>query len=416
MPDSTSSNNTRKRPSAAARRRRAKLRRKRMIRRRLILTGLGVFLFVLILLVAFLITSCVKKYRKPDASTDTETVPFISDNQTASTGNETEVTPLPTQPPVSITISVVGDCTLGMDDSFDYDSSLNAFYDSYGSGYFMENVKDIFAADDLTIANLECTFTEATEKREGRYFWFKAPASYANILTDGNIETVSLTNNHILDYLEQGKADTKAALDAVGVTYFGDEVTAVVDVKGVKVGLVGTYELTDHMDIAPEMKANIEKVRAEGAQIVIVISHWGDELDTYPDENQYGLARLAIDYGADLVCGHHAHVIQGIETYKGKNICYGLANFCFGGNPHPTEMDTFIYQQTFTVENGQLVNDNVVNLIPCLVSSDYSYNNYQPTPQTGDDGERIMEKLRERSADLELAASDSYNYFNRPVN
>ncbi len=396
MPDNTRNNNSSnsgRKLSAAARRRRAKLRRKRMIRRRLILTGLGVFLFVLILLVAFLITSCVKKYKKPETASGTETAPFVSDTMEndGTEENEAEAEPLPTQPPVSITISVVGDCTLGMDDSFDYDTSLNAYYDMYGSGYFMENVKDIFAADDLTVANLECTFTEATEKREGRYFWFKAPASYANILTDGNIETVSLTNNHILDYLEQGKQDTKDALDAVGVTYFGDEITKVVDVKGVKVGLVGTYELTDHMDIAPEMKANIEKVRSEGAQIVIVISHWGDELDTYPDENQYGLARLAIDYGADLVCGHHAHVIQGIETYKGKNICYGLANFCFGGNPHPTEMDTFIYQQTFTVENGQLVNDNVVNLIPCSVSSDYSINNYQPTPQTDDDAERIME-------------------------
>ena len=125
---------------------------------------------------------------------------------------------------------------------------------------------------------------------------------------------------------------------------------------------------------------------------------------------------MAVDYGADLVCGHHAHVIQGIETYKGKNICYGLANFCFGGNPWPTEMDTFIYQQTFTIENGQLVNDNVVNLIPCSVSSDYSYNNYQPTPQTGEDADRIMEKLRERSANMDFAESDSYDYFNRPDN
>ena len=425
MPDE---NSPRKRSSAAARRRRARLRRKKMIRRRLILTGFGVFLFIMILVLASLISSCVKKHSSGSAETPEagQTAPFVPDEEatpqeTSGSQTEAQAEPDKAQPPVSLTVSVVGDCTLGMDESFDYDTSLNAFYDNYGSEYFMQNVKSIFEADDLTIANNECTYTESTDRRD-RQFCFKAPASYAKILADGDIEAVNLSNNHLLDYGQQGVDETKEALAAQNIVYFGSVVTdgpdqtAMMEVKGVKIGLVGTYVLNEYLDIAPEMKSNIEKMRAEGAQIVIVILHWGEELDQYPDEVQYALGRMAVDYGADLVCGHHAHVIQGIETYKGKNICYGLANFCFGGNPWPTEMDTFIYQQTFTIENGQLLSDNVVNLIPCSVSSDYSYNNYQPTPQTGEDADRIMEKLRERSANMDFAESDSYDYFNRPDN
>ena len=89
--------------------------------------------------------------------------------------------------------------------------------------------------------------------------------------------------------------------------------------------------------------------------------------ETVPDSNQTTLGRrLAIDEGADLVCGHHPHVLQGIETYKGKNIIYSLGNFCFGGNSSPSDMDTMIYQQTFTIDANGVKTDNVTNVIPCF--------------------------------------------------
>ena len=288
MPDENSS---RTRSSAAARRRRARLRRKKMIRRRLILTGFGVFLFIMILVLASLISSCVKKHSSGSAETPEagQTAPFVPDEEatpqeTSGSQTEAQAEPDKAQPPVSLTVSVVGDCTLGKDESFDYDTSLNAFYDNYGSEYFMQNVKSIFEADDLTIANNECTYTESTDRRD-RQFCFKAPASYAKILADGDIEAVNLSNNHLLDYGQQGVDETKEALAAQNIVYFGSVVTdgpdqtAMMEVKGVKIGLVGTYVLNEYLDIAPEMKSNIEKMRAEGAQIVIVILHWGEELD-----------------------------------------------------------------------------------------------------------------------------------------
>lgn len=306
--------------------------------------------------------------------------------------------------PVSLTVSVVGDCTLGTDEAFDYSTSLNAYFDNYGSSYFLQNVKPIFSADDLTIANFEGTLTES-DAREDKTFAFKAPASFAKILTDGNVEAVTTANNHSHDYGEQGFTDTLNALEAEGITHFGYDETAVMNIKGIKVGLVGIYELKDHLERTQQVKDNIAKVKAEGAQLVIVIFHWGNEKEEVPDSNQMTLGRLAIDEGADLVCGHHPHVLQGIETYKGKNIVYSLGNFCFGGNSAPSDMDSMIFQQTFTITENGVQADNVTNIIPCSISSEYGYNNYQPTPAEGEEAQRIQNKIEERSAMIPVKES-----------
>ena len=149
----------------------------------------------------------------------------------------------------------------------------------------------------------------------------------------------------------------------------------------------------------------------------MVIFHWGNETETVPDSNQTTLGRMAIDLGADLVCGHHPHVLQGIETYKGKNIVYSLGNFCFGGNSSPSDMDTMIYQQTFTIDADGVKNDNVTNIIPCSISSAAydGYNNYQPTPAEGDEATRILEKINERSSWISTAEGTTFTaeYNNR---
>mgnify|MGYP000794230795 FL=1 len=326
-----------------------------------------------------------------------------SDSQNTDSSNAT------VSSPVSLTLSVVGDCTLGTDETFDYDTSLNAYYENYGADYFLQNVKDIFSTDDLTIANFEGTLTDS-DKREDKTFAFKAPASYASILTGGSVEAVNTANNHSHDYGEQSFNDTLAALDDTGIVHFGYDETAVMDVKGIKVGLVGIYELYDHLEREQQLKDNIAKVKADGAQLIVVIFHWGNETETVPDSNQTTLGRIAIDEGADLVCGHHPHVLQGIETYKGRNIVYSLGNFCFGGNSSPSDMDTMIYQQTFTIDADGVKKDNVTNIIPCSISSAAydGYNNYQPTPAEGDEATRILGKINERSSWISTAEGSTF--------
>lgn len=363
----------------------SKYYRERQLRMLYIGIGIGALLLLLILL---LFKGCGSKNAKAVSSDKVEA------SEQAGT---LTVTPKPEMTSVSLTLSVVGDCTLGTDETFDYDTSLNVYYENYGSDYFMKNVKNIFSADDLTIANFEGTLTES-EEREDKQFAFKAPASYASILTAGSIEAVNTANNHSHDYGDQSYEDTLKALDAENIIHFGYDETAVTEVKGVKVGLVGIYELKDHLGREEQLKQNIAKVKKEGAQLIVVIFHWGNEKEEIPDENQKTLGHLAIDEGADLVCGHHPHVLQGIEEYKGKNIVYSLGNFCFGGNAYPSDMDTMIFQQTFTIDQNGVKNDNVTNIIPCSISSDSDYNNYQPTPAEGEEADRIMQKIQERSS------------------
>ena len=377
----------------------------------LIATGIGIFVLVFILILAG-IRGCsnymssrqaaAKKTVSMNASED-NSQKASSDSQNTDSSNAT------VSSPVSLTLSVVGDCTLGTDETFDYDTSLNAYYENYGADYFLQNVKDIFSADDLTIANFEGTLTDSDE-REDKTFAFKAPASYASILTGGSVEAVNTANNHSHDYGDQSFDDTLAALDDAGIVHFGYDETAVMDVKGIKVGLVGIYELYDHLEREQQLKDNIAKVKADGAQLIVVIFHWGNETETVPDSNQTTLGRIAIDEGADLVCGHHPHVLQGIETYKGRNIVYSLGNFCFGGNSSPSDMDTMIYQQTFTIDADGVKKDNVINIIPCSISSAAydGYNNYQPTPAEGDEATRILGKINERSSWISTAEGSTF--------
>lgn len=377
--------------------RHSKKRKRKMVKKsryyrerqlRILYIGIGAGILLLILILSFAVKGCSSRKSKAASSSKAENI--------SQTGSLT-VTPEPKMDPVSLTLSVVGDCTLGTDEYFDYDTSLNAYYENYGADYFMANVKSIFSKDDLTIANFEGTLTESTE-REDKQFAFKAPASYANILTAGSVEAVNTANNHSHDYGEESFNDTLKALDTANILHFGYDETAVTEVKGVKVGLVGIYELNDHLGREEQLKQNIATVKQDGAQLIVVIFHWGNEKEEVPDENQKTLGHLAIDEGADLVCGHHPHVLQGIEEYKGKNIVYSLGNFCFGGNAYPSDMDTIIFQQTFTIDQNGVKDDNVTNIIPCSISSDSDYNNYQPTPAEGEEATRIMQKIQKRSS------------------
>lgn len=301
--------------------------------------------------------------------------------------------PEPTPEPITLTLTFAGDCTLGMDDYLGYSGSLNEAYDQNGGTYFLQNVKDIFSQDDLTVVNFEGTLTDSGDRADKTYAFHGDPA-YTDILTSASVEVANLANNHTQDYGDQGFADTKAALEQAGISHFGFEDTLIVEVNGVKVGFTGqftVYEGPEHLEL---LEKNIQSLKSQGAQLIIANFHWGLEKDTTPESDQIELAHAAIDAGAHLVIGHHPHVLQGVELYKGRYICYSLGNFCFGGNANPPDYDCMIFQQTFTVQGDTVAQNDEVNIIPCSVSSVSGYNDYRPTPAEGTDQNRILEKLR----------------------
>lgn len=299
--------------------------------------------------------------------------------------------------PTTLTVTFSGDCTLGTDVNFSSDTSFNTKYEAVDDpSYFLANVADIFKNDDLTVVNMEGTLTTSST-RQDKTFAFKGPADYAQILVKGNVETASLANNHSRDYGEQSYTDTISALENAGIGTFGYDRIDYREVNGVKVALIGTYELAKHLDIQDELKQNIKTAKENGAQLVAVYFHWGTEKETVPDETQIQLGHIAVDEGADLVIGSHPHVIQGYEKYNGRYIVYSLGNFCFGGNPNPSDKDCMIFQQTFTVTGNDVATDDNINVIPCSISSVSNSNNYQPTPATGDEKTRIEAKIKKSS-------------------
>lgn len=350
-------------------------------------------IILLVILCGALLAKGLYKSNKEEPQSETKTESANKE------GQKPEKQETPEVQETTITISAAGDCTLGTDEGFNYKRSFKGKYDAVQDpAYFFQNVQPVFAQDDLTIVNMEGTLTEETT-REPKQFAFKGDAEYAKILTAGAVETANLANNHSFDYGKKSYEDTITAIEAEGISSFGYERTAVMDIKGVKVGLAGVYELAEHIDCKQDLLDNIASLKEQGAQIIIVSFHWGQEKENVPNDVQVELAHTAIDNGADLVLGHHPHVLQGIEEYKGKNIVYSLGNFCFGGNSAPSDMDTMIFQQTFTVKDGKLQEDNVTNILPCKISSAYEegYNNYQPILAEGEQKEKIFERLSEYS-------------------
>lgn len=365
--------------------RRRALRRRQVRRQKMILGGSAAGVLLLLLVAAAVSAMGESSSPKPEKEKQEEN---LEEKQEAAE-KEPEI--------VTLTISAAGDCTLGTDEFFYYPTSLPAKYEEKEDpGYFLQKVEPVFSKDDLTIVNMEGTLTQETARQDKTYA-FKGDEEYVQILTEGSVEAANLANNHSHDYGDKSYTDTIETLEDAGIPTFGYDRTAVMEIKGVKIGLLGTNELGEYMDCEEAMIENIESLKEEGAQIIIASFHWGVERSNVPDETQVELAHSAIDHGADLVLGHHPHVLQGIETYKGKNIIYSLANFCFGGNSSPSDMDSMIFQQTFTLEDGELTEDNVTNVIPVKVSSSWEQgiNDYQPVPAEGDTGDAIVSRIEE---------------------
>lgn len=311
---------------------------------------------------------------------------------------------------VTIIISAAGDVTMGNYLGQGYEVSFRQTYaQGVGDSYFFENVADLFAGDDLTLVNLEGPLTRSEDARTEQTYCISGDPEYVNILKAGSVEAVSMANNHRLDYKEQGSADTVAALEGVGISYAYDNLYCLMEVKGIQIGIVAVNEVEQGAGVEKYLQEGIAELRGQGADLVFACCHWGIEREYYPEDYQKSLGRKCIDWGADLVIGHHPHVLQGVEEYEGKFIVYSLGNFCFGANRNPEDKDCMIFQQTFTFIEGEKQEDREIRVIPCSVSSVATRNDYRPTPAEGEEAGRILEKINECSRDFGVTF-DSQGY------
>lgn len=348
------------------------------------------------------------------ASTESTPVPGSAAEGSAAAGSTGE-SPVPeeTSDTVTITISAAGDVTLGTHQEQDYWYSFRQAYDqAENESYFFANVYDIFSTDDMTLVNLEGPLTLAGEAREGQVYSIKGDPEYVNILTAGSVEAVSMGNNHTLDYQQQGREDTIRAVEEAGIIYAWEKTVGIYEVKGINIGMISVNEVSQGYLVEDTIQKGIAELQEQGADLILVSCHWGVEREYYPEDYQKILGEKCIDWGADLVIGHHPHVLQGIDEYKGKFILYSLGNFCFGANRNPPDKDSMIFQQTFTFIDGEKQDDQEIRVIPCSVSSVPERNNFQPTPAVGEEKTRIISRINEFS--LEFGVQFDEDGYMRP--
>ncbi len=310
-----------------------------------------------------------------------------------------------------VLLSAVGDCTIGTDSKFGYANSLPAMaqQSSKGFAYYFKNVHSILSKDDVTIANLETTFTNSNDKAD-KQFNFKTSSDYAKSLTLGSIEGVNISNNHIYDYKQKGFLDTKNALEEEKINYFGEGSKWSTKIKNQSFGFLGYRGWSLDKSFLDKVKGDIALLKKINS-VVIVNFHWGAENAYYPVDAQKELAHFAIDNGADIILGHHPHVIEGIEQYRNRIIAYSLGNFCFGGNSNPSDKTTFIFQSNLKFVNNNLTSIGV-RVIPCSISSVNYTNDYCPTPLMGNAKISLLSKLNRLSDDSSFKISDKFFYIN----
>ena len=280
--------------------------------------------------------------------------------------------------------------------------------------YFFANVYDIFSSDDLTLINFEGTLTNVSRPAKNNTFCFRADPSHVLALSLSSVEAVALENNHVQDFGETGFQDTVNALEGQGIIWSSDGHIGEYTVNGTRIAMLAYQTFNGaYPDLSERVPLEVAAAK-QTHDLVIVSYHWGTEKDYLPNDKQIKLGRLTIDSGADLVLGHHSHRINPIEYYNGHYIVYSLGNCAFSGNSRPDDMDTFIFQMKFNIENGQ-AQTGAFRIIPCSISSvtglsgkQSGENDFAVTPfaEGSDAAKRVLDKLMKNGKKLEYAVSE----------
>lgn len=299
--------------------------------------------------------------------------------------------------PKTFTVTLAGDTTLGStDDLRKRDDCFERVAEEKGYDWFFSGLTDLFATDDMTLVNFEGTLTEETGKKEKK-FNFKGPAEYTDILTLGSVEAVTVANNHTLDYGTKGRDDTIANLEAAGITVSGNGKLAVYEKNGIKVGMTGYC--FPYKDGKKDISKDVKALRDMGCQIVIASFHWGSEYREDFTGEQRTIGRAAIKAGADIVVGHHPHIVQGIEAYNDSYILYSVGNLVFGGNVDPDDRDAYAARVTFTVHEDHAEAPEVV-IVPLRLTALSDGTDYRPVLAEGDEADRIVNRILKRSSNM----------------
>lgn len=289
----------------------------------------------------------------------------------------------------NLTLLIVGDIMLG-EDFIRFKQEHAVSYE-----YPFEKTKEIFKSADIAFGNLECTLSKSGTLREKGPNLYSPPESI-NALKYLNFSIVSLGNNHINDFGEGGIIETTKILKDNNILFFGAgrdlngaSKEAIIERNGLKISFLGYTTDEEHVKsiIAgpntagcvfydfEKIKEDIEGVRNK-SDIICISLHWGYEHYTYPSPEQIELAHKIIDAGAQIIIGHHPHVIQGFERYNKGLIFYSLGNFFF---PNVYDKSGFLHKWSKENNKSIIAKCNInnkmkvgkVEIVPVFMSEDY---------------------------------------------
>ena len=276
-----------------------------------------------------------------------------------------------------------------------------AYLKQYGMEYPLQGMVGLFSTDDMTVVNLECVLkdngkgenTELPVRMRGLPEWVE-------VLHWGSVEHVNVANNHHRDYGSAGVESTLATLDTAGMPYSGFGATYIAEIDGHKIGFAGcreAYWLAGKQNIASE----IAYLREHGCEVVVYSCHWGKEYAPAHNETQEEMAKVAVDAGADIIIGHHPHIVQGIDEIDGVPVIYSLGNLMFGGTHKMKTFDGAVARVVFRFDEDGYAGASLT-MIPVTTSTSAGMwvNDFHPVPAEGEDALRIMALIQADSSIL----------------
>ncbi|HZX50032.1 MAG TPA: CapA family protein [Candidatus Paceibacterota bacterium] len=226
--------------------------------------------------------------------------------------------------PQELTLLFVGDIML--DRGVEYELKKNGADWTWP----FHHIADFLAKADLVFGNLESQISDKGVN-VGSIYSFRADPQSMQALTYAGFDVLSVANNHSFDYTKQAFEDSKARLQQAGIMPLADELV----IKELEHATIGFLAYSNFPGPALVDWNNLNQVirnirqSAEKVDILVVSLHAGEEYQPQPNQFQKAFARAAIDAGADIIAGHHPHVLQPLEQYKEGWIAYSLGNFVF---------------------------------------------------------------------------------------
>ncbi len=222
------------------------------------------------------------------------------------------------------------------------DRSVGEKIDRKGSAYIIEQVAAKLKQADITFGNLECPLSTVGPHAPREHLIFRADPETVQVLVLGGFDIVSLANNHTLNAGRAGLLQTLQHLEEAGIAYVGaakekseGSRPTFIEANGLNIGFLAYTDLNFAHGSYSKVDKDLSNIESQivaaknNCDLLAVSYHWGTEYHRHPSARQIQVAHTSIDAGADVVLGHHPHVLAGVEIYKQRPILYSMGNFIF---------------------------------------------------------------------------------------